>query len=176
MTLHLLIVWIMTCLEVWIQKERLIIQKGIWLLGCKCYNDINIYRYEELISRIVVWSTVPQESALQHLNQLASSIRGVGRLPRGSLVLVRVENNDSEKTTSLEDHKWVYGRVAGKAEGSLILLYLTPEESLVVSFEVDKVIPVAPEMCKKYFGEDGFSCVRISLKSIFWIFMCLYFI
>ena len=124
-------------------------------------------RYEELISRIVVWSTVPQESALQHLNQLASSIRGVGRLPRGSLVLVRVGNNDTEKTTSLEDDKWVYGRIAGKAEGSLVLLYLTPEESLVVSFEVDKVIPVAPEMCKKYFGEDNFSCVSIYILKVY---------
>lgn len=78
----------------------------------------------------------------------------MARLSKGSLVLVR-ENNDTLRKSSDETedtkYRWRYARVAGNAEGSLLLLYLNPEESLVVSVEADKAIPVSPEMCSKFF-------------------------
>lgn len=126
---------------------------------------------------MVYWSTISQESAIQYLYQAASSIRGVGRLPKGSLVLVREndDNNDNHKKTQIDEEEscvptWKYARIAGKAEGSLILLYLNPEESLIVSVEADKVIPVAPEMCTKFFLEEDPRKVREKMNYMIYIY------
>lgn len=123
-------------------------------------------RYEDVLSRLVYWSTINSDSAVQQLHQTAASIRGARRLPRGSLVLIRIEEN---KQNILDENQscdaWKFARIAGKAEGSLILLYLNPEESLVVSFEVDRVIPVSPEMCAKFFTADDCKTVKSQLPS-----------
>ena len=110
-------------------------------------------RYRGILTRIVQWSTLSANDCFREVKQTASSIRGVERLSSGSLVLIKVP--EDLKIKSLEEEKWVYARVAGKADGSLILVYLDPHESNVSSFPYDRVIPVPTELLQKHFLKDN---------------------
>ena len=110
-------------------------------------------RYQDLVSRLVYWSSLPSEDALREVKQVAASIRGVSRLPTGSLVLVLVDDTSILHNESDSKQKWIYARVAGQSQGALVLLFTNPSETILESFPYDRVIPLAPEMERKYFKE-----------------------
>ena len=132
-------------------------------------------RYSGLISSLVYWSTLPESDTLVNLRKIASSIRGIQNIEIGSLVLVRVTKSTIVyflgENAEPQDI-WVFARVAGLiTKATKLLVYLDPTEATITSVSFDKVIPVAPEMLKKYI--DG----KIPSEVCYWIlfkyFLCI---
>ena len=127
------------------------------------------FRYADLVSRRVYWTTLPDEDTLTEIKKTISTIRGVQDLPVGSLVLVNLEDDPMKKFLGRE-HKqstWVYGRLAGTITKScMTLVYLDPTESAVVSVSIDRVIPVAFEMIDKYLKKKMPSELSTAVKHL----------
>ena len=118
-------------------------------------------RYSELLSMIVYWSTLSEKETLRNIRKAASTVRGVQSLEKGALVLANLE--DDFLSLFLPDPPgrqgnitWRYARVAGySVKSEEVLLFSDPSESTVISVPFDRVVPVAPEMIRKYFEDKS---------------------
>ena len=115
-------------------------------------------RFGDVISMLVYWSTLPEEETLRHVYKAASAMRGIHMLEPGSLVLANLDQDDLSlflpDTCKQRGVAWRYARVAGYPSANQhILLYRDPAESSVVSVPFDRVLPVAPEMLRKYLDD-----------------------
>lgn len=93
------------------------------------------------------------------LRRAASTVRGVQNLDVGSLVLVKLAESPIsiflDGIEGMVSEQWAYARVAGHlTKSSKVLLFIEPTEASVISLSYDRVIPVAPEMIRKYFDKQ----------------------
>ena len=109
------------------------------------------------MEKAVNWSMTEPEKAHQNIKQLVCSMRGTKNLPTGSLVIVQTSEG---KFHSNAPRDWTYARIAEKPEGSMILVYLDPEESKVSTFSIERVIPIPQSILDKYFKNEELGEVK----------------
>lgn len=108
------------------------------------------------------WSMMEPEKAHQNIKKITCEVRGTKNLKIGSLVLVQIKESRYHTENPKE---WVYARIAKKPEGSMILLYLTPDESQLSTFELERVLPIQDNIIKSSFSHVDLLKVK-SVKKI----------
>ena len=94
-------------------------------------------------------------------------LRGVNQLLCGSLVIVNTNEDNKEGGV------WRFARVARKSQGSLVLVYLDPRETIVSSFPFSRVLPVSPDILDEFYLQDDPTSVYFFL--FFYIFFINFF-
>lgn len=100
---------------------------------------------------MINWSLIEPDKAHQNLKQIVSTVRGGKNLPIGSLVLVQIVESSYHSENTEE---WVYARIAKKPEGSMLFLYLTPDETQISTFEIGRVVPIPQNTLENHFIPD----------------------